>query len=223
MAFKDRKIVLSTGVRLAQPLACPPVEIPQCDLLLLDAEAAEPNPPAPRRVAEQIKRWIVGVISRGMNPVICVGSKTAALDMAHVLRSLSVEVRVHRSLFEMFRRIEEAGFAVLPCRRLGQNWLRGEAVLYTSSQWPQSRFAREDRLEIAYVGPGRQKPDWAQAAFRLGEGEDRSGLVSYVKQIGVQKVALGPRCDEETGNRLRKLGVEVYRVHSPEQIALPLW
>ena len=71
-----------------------------------------------------------------------------------------------------------------------------------------------------YVGPGRAVPGWADETFRLGESEDRSGLVSYVTKMRPSQVVLGPGCDRVTANMLGEAGFSVYRLHEARQMLL---
>jgi hypothetical protein len=122
----------------------------------------------------------------------------------------------------MLRRLEHLGLPAPRLRRLEQGWPDEGTVLHLAELWPAAVAKRAFRGRVAFAGPGRSQPDWADVAFRLGEGEDRPGLVSYVKQTGAPKVALGPRCDQATAEMLAKTGVSLYRVGRPTQIPLPI-
>ena len=131
-----------------------------------------------------------------------------------------MEVRAQRSLFEMLRRIELAGYALPHLRRLEQELPKTGVVLHLADLWPSSNLTYGSQLPTAFIGPGRAKPHWAKVGFRLGEGEDRPGLVSYVKKTGATEVALGPKCDEATAKLLAKAGLAVYKLRSPRQMSL---
>jgi hypothetical protein len=221
VSFKDRKIVFSRGVRLTEPLFSPPVEFSKCDLLLLDISPADSKPPSPRRISAQIRDWVAEVRSLNRFPVLLAGSFSAALDTAWTLRQLDIEVRACRSIYEMLQRTEEYGCSMPGLRRLEQQWPNKGVMLHFSHLWPESRLSKEKPTSTAYVGPGRASPKWAEVSFRLGESEDRPGLVSYVRQMGSPQVALGPQCDEATAKLLGKAGVTVYRIPAPTQMPLP--
>ncbi len=221
VSFKDRKIVYAGGVRLSRPLFSSPAAFPSCDMLLLDAAPAEPRPPSPKRVSKQIEAWVKETLSIGRVPLLLAGSITSALDLAQILQQLDIQMRACRPLFEMLRRIESVGYAMPNLTRLEQTWPTAGAVIHFAHLWPKSRFSAATSMLVAYVGPGRNKPKWANAAFRLGEGEDRPGLVSYVKKTNATQVALGPQCDEATSKLLRNAGFDVYKVQHPKQIPLP--
>jgi hypothetical protein len=131
---------------------------------------------------------------------------------------MDVPTRACRPLFEMIRRIESFGLSFPRLRRLEQTLPEEGVLLHLSRLWEPL----ETDAPVAYVGPGRKPRDWADASFRMGEGEDRPGLVAFVKQTGAAKVALGPRCDQATASMLANAGVAVYRVGHPTQIPLPL-
>ncbi len=221
VSFKDRKIVYTGGVRLPRPLSSPAADVPECDLLLIDAAPAEPRPPSPRRVAVQLVDWVEGALSAGQVPVLTAGSLNAALDVVWALRGSDYHLRAHRSLFEILRRIGGLGYSLPHLTRLEEQWPSQCIVLHLARLWPGSRLITSDSAQVAYVGPGRLGPTWAEVAFRLGENEDRPGVVSFAKNTRAAQVALGPNCDAATSALLQKAGVSVYRVSAPEQIPLP--
>ncbi|MBW2278199.1 MAG: hypothetical protein JRF63_11945 [Deltaproteobacteria bacterium] len=218
IGFKDRRIVYCGGVRLKAPLFAPQIEITPCDLLLLDSVPAEPRPGSPKRVAAKLGSWISAQLDAGRGPSVVCGSGGAALDVAWTLSRLDVPTRACRPLFEMIRRVERYGLPFPHLRRLEQSFPGSGVLLHLDRLWPSGRR----RGPVAYAGPGREQPTWADVAFRLGESEDRPGLVAYVKETGASKVALGPRCDETTATMLANAGVSVHRVGHPTQIPLPL-
>jgi hypothetical protein len=221
IGFSDRKISYCGGVRLGTPLHSPAAEIPECDLLLLDTAPAEPRPPSPRRTADRLARWVAEQLDRGDAPAVVCGSSTAALEAAWALGRAGLRFRACRPLFEMLRRIGPLGYAHPNLHRLEQRWPTATAVLHLTRLWPPPAIPARPRDAVAYVGPGRALPRFAGVGFRLGEGEDRPGLVSYVESTGAKQVALGPRCDDATAALLAKTAVSIFRVEKPTQIPLP--
>ncbi len=219
--FENRSIVYTEGIRLSSALASDSVEIPNCDVLLIGGAPAEPKPPSPRTVAAKLKTWIGDVANRGRLPVLCVDSKSAAVDAASVLRDSDVEVRLQRGLFEMFKRIESAGYATARILRLEQSLPETGVVMHHSDLWPTSSF-RHARVSVAYLGRGREKPGFADASFRFGETEDRPGWVAYARKTGAKEVALGPGYGANMQKLLVKAGLKVYRWRPPTQMALKL-
>lgn len=221
MTFRDTRILYCGGCAFRKPVCSQPIEIPECDLLLLDAVPADPKPPAPGGVIRKITRWAAEVLEGGAVPVAACGSTNAAFDVMQAFSELGREIRVQRGWFETFRRAEPfLSFAPLT-KRLEQRLPEKGAVVYDARRWPMSRFREQPSARVAYVGPGRPIPTFAEVGFRLGESEDRSGIVSYVKQTGASRVALGAHADARLVSALQETGVEIYRVVSPKQIPLP--
>jgi hypothetical protein len=218
----DQRILYCGCIRLSAPLLGPEAEVARGDILLLDAVAAEPRPPAPRRTSSLLASWVTERLRVGKIVALACGSRTAALEAAWTLRAMETPVRAVRPLYEMLRRIAPISFAVSGLVRLEKEWPGQGVVLHYSHLWPGPGKTPDRRTAVAYVGPGRQKPAWAEQNFRLGEGVDRSGLVKYVKGTGVGQVALGPNCDELLGPMLEKAGLEVHRVRHPTQMPLSL-
>ena len=135
------------------------------------------------------------------------------------LRDVDSPVYAYRPLYEMIKRVGDTGLTPGLVRRLDQRPPNGRLVFHSSRWWPSSRL-RGGSLRAAYIGPGRAVPKWADAAFRLGESEDRSGLVSYASKMGPSQIALGPGCDEKTSHMLRNAGFRVYPVHEARQMLL---
>ncbi|MCP4198609.1 MAG: hypothetical protein GY762_15800 [Proteobacteria bacterium] len=219
VAYKGCKIVFSGGVRLTAQNGFSPAEFSKCDLLLLDAAPAQARPPSPERVSEKLKRWVKKNILDGKVPILCFGSRGAVLDAAWSLRHMDNRVCAYRPIYDMLRRVERVGFSLTRLRRLGQRLPSHGIVFHFSHLWPGPKIDEKD-IRVAYVGPGKVVPTWASEAFRLGESESRSGLVSYVSKMQPSQVALGPRCDEATSKRLCEEGFQVYRIHESKQMLL---
>ena len=221
ISFRDRQILYCGGVRSAKPLFSPPMEIPECDLLLLDFPTAEPRPAAPSRTAKEIAAWL-SRMSTSHAAVVACGSKTAALDAFWILRSLDIPISASRNLFELFRRSADVLGNMSGLSRLEQVFPRQGVVLVTQEQWEKSRFRSASLSDrTAYAGPGTGAPEDVTACFRLGEGEDRSGIAGYVKQTGASQIVLGRQCDEGLTDYLTKAGLNVFRVTRPIQIPFP--
>jgi hypothetical protein len=221
VALGDRRIVYCGGVRLGKPFLGPAAEIPPCDLLLLDAAVADPRPPSPRRTARQLAEWAASALPSAL-PVIACGNPTAALEAARALLDAGIPVRAYRPLYEMLCRLEEHDFPLAGLLRLEEELPAGAAILHAAENWAGSRLARSPGLRVAHAGPGRDRPAWAEESFRLGEGEDRPGLLEFVRRTGATEVALGPGCDDETAAAFVRAGIRVHRPPRATQIPLPL-
>jgi hypothetical protein len=221
VGLHDRRIVYCGGVRLGKPLIGPAAEIGSCDLLLLDARVADSRPPSARRTGPQLAEWAAALLP-AQRPVIACGNLTAALEAARSLMDAGLPVRAFRPLYEMLCRLEEHDFPLAGLHRLEEELPDGEVTLHAADIWPSTRLARGAGLVVAHVGPGRACPDWAGRTFRLGEGEDRPGLVTFVRETGATEVAVGPGCDDEIVAAIRKTGARVHRAPRPTQILLPL-
>jgi hypothetical protein len=221
VGLHDRRIVYCGGVRLGRPFLGPGAEAAPCDLLLLDARVADPRPPSARRAGRQLADWAASVLPGG-RPVIACGNLTAALEAARSLLDAGLPVRAFRPLYEMLCRLAVHDFPTPGLHRLEEELPDGEVVLHAAGAWPSTRLAGSTGAAVAHAGPGRACPEWAALTFRLGEGEDRPGLVSFVRQTGATEVALGPGCDDETAAAILRTGVRVHRPPRPTQIPLPL-
>lgn len=223
VSLKDRKIVMIGALRNGQPLSAPCLEIPRCDLLLMDIEPAESRPPAPRRVATQMRKWIEGVLDEKRTPVLCADSRASALEAAWIVRSADMEVRACRPVFEMLKRVAPFGYSMPRLRRFNEKVDAREVLIHLAPLWSRRQVLPKGEYSVAYIGKGRTVPSFAQQGFRLGESEDRRGILSFVKETKAETVALGPRCDQATSELLREAGLEVYRVRKPSQIDLPFF
>ena len=221
ISFRDRQILYCGGIRSAKPLFSPPMEIPQCDLLLLDFPVAESRPTAPSRTTKEVAAWLSRQATSQISVITC-GSKTAALDLFWTLRSLDIPVSATRNLFELFRSSADVLGSIAGLSRLEQALPKRGAVIAMQDQWEKSRFrSAVDSSRTAYAGPQASAPEKNAACFRFGEGEDRSGVAGYVKQTGATQVVLGRQCDETLTAYLTKAGLNVFRVTRPIQIPFP--
>ncbi len=220
VGYKGRSILFCGGIRASQPLHSAPLEIPRCDLLLIDTPCADPRPPSPKYAGRSLANWVLKSREDGVPTVVC-GTPNAAVDAAWILNEKEVPVVATRPLYEMLRRLESGGYKYKQLRRLNQDWPEEGVVLHYAHIWPQSSFFDQDR-PVAYAGPGRSGQPWASASFRLGEREDRPGLLSFVKETGASQIALGPMCDPATAAALRKLDLDVRHLQKATQMPLPI-
>jgi hypothetical protein len=220
IGFQERRILYCGAVRTATPLLGLPANPASCDLLLLDVAPAAPRGIAPRTAARRLDAAVRGALAEGAVAAVACGSRTAAIEAAHVLGQIDAPLLACRPIFEMLRRVEKFGLACPKLRRLEQTWPSSGAVLHYAHLLPASiRGATSTR--VIHVGPMTAGSPSA-AAVRLGEGADRPELVEFALRTGADHVALGPRCDAQTAAMLEKAGAHVYRVHDPTQIPLPL-
>lgn len=221
VSIKKRKILYCGGIRMAKPLICAASEVPRCDLLLLDVPVSEPKPPAPTTVSKALQSWLAQCIDEKQRPFLIFGNRAAAFDGVYSAGEAGVSLRVQRRLFEMVRRVS----AELPIgntvSRLGQKVKIGEGALISIADWHKSRFFSESDKRVAYIGPGRALPQFADVAFRMGESEDRPGILAYIKKTGAAQVALGDMTDETLTESLQEMGIEAFRLTHPTQIPLP--
>jgi hypothetical protein len=161
------------------------------------------------------------VLADGAVPAVACGSRTAAIEAAHVLAQIDAPLVACRPIFEMLRRVERFGLAFPTLRRLEQTWPTSGAVLHYEHLLP-SAMGEAGLTRVIRVGPAEagRAPDGD--AIRMGEGADRPDLVEFALRTGAAHVALGPRCDAQTAAMLEKAGALVSRVHHPTQIPLPL-
>ncbi|MCU0664175.1 MAG: hypothetical protein MUC50_17835 [Myxococcota bacterium] len=223
VSFKDRTILYCGGLRTGRPLSAPAVENQSCDLVLLDIPTAEPKPPSPQRTADRLFTWVASTLAKTQVAIVACGTMAAALEVLWVLREGCLDVRAHRPVFECSRRLSTQGLAMPPLHRLDRSWPGTGVVLYMADAWKRAPLRETvPRGSVAFAGSGRAVPAFASISFRLGEPEDRPGLVSFVLSTGARQVALGPKADPILSDALAKAGIEVFRVSSPTQMALPL-
>jgi hypothetical protein len=222
LSFRGQHVVFCGGIRLGVPLATTRASIPKCDILLLDVEPAEPKPPSVKQESTRLIKWVQDALASSSLPLVACGNLTSAIDVMWALQSLNVEIRAVRPLFEIYRRFSRSNALSWRVLRLNQTWPKQGIVIHLSRLWPHSRYFGKVVAKIVYAGPGRMSPDWAETGFRFGEGEDRSGLVSYVRRSGAKQVALGPHCDQILAKLLAKNGARIYRAQGSMQIPLPL-
>jgi len=221
VVLRDRRIAYCCGVRLGAPFLGSRVEIPRCDLLLLDVAPADSRPPSARGTGRQLAAWAASALPAGPAVIACAGL-TAAMEAARSLMDAGLTVRAFRPFYEMLHRLEGHGFPLSGLHRLEEELPAGEVVLHSAAVWPTTRLACSSGATVGHAGQGRSCPAWASRTFRLGEGEDRPGLVEFVRETGASEVALGPGCGEETAAAIRKIGARVYRAPRSTQIPLPL-
>jgi hypothetical protein len=221
VGFQGRRILYCGAVRAATPLLGLPADPSPCDLLLLDAAAAAPRGIAPRTAARRLDAAVRQALADGAVAAVACGSRTAAIEAAHVLGQIDAPFLACRPIFEMLRRVERFGLTAPRLHRLEQAWPAAGMVLHYARLLPPLP-AGAAATRIIPVGPAALAAP-PRDAIRMGEGADRAELVDFALGTGAAHVALGPRCDAPTAAALEKAGATVYRVHRPTQIPLPLF
>jgi hypothetical protein len=221
IGFQDRRILYCGAVRTATPLLGLPANPSACDLLLLDVAPAAPRGIAPRTSARRLDAAVRQAIADGAAAIVACGSRTAAIEAAHVLGQIDTPLLACRPIFEMLHRVERFGLVLPRLRRLEQTWPDDGAVLHYTHLLPQI-LGEAKATRIVSVGPAAAGHASEGVAIRMGDGADRSELVEFALRTGATHVALGPRCDALTAALFEKAGALVYRVHHPTQIPLPL-
>lgn len=223
ISFYNRQILYCGGVRLTKPLFSPPLEVPRCDVLLLDVSSADAAPMSSSRAARDLSSWLEKTRATGARVIAC-GSKTAAADVMWVLQSSGLKVHATRGLFEMYRRSSDIFQIQGNMMRLAQTPPVEGVLLVSADTWPKSRFYPlfpEDR--VAFAGPKAECPKWAEASFGLGDKEDSRKIADYVQQTGADQLVLGRRCDDRLARRLSKIQADVFRVTRPIQMPFPFF
>ena len=128
------------------------------------------------------------------------------------------------TIFNMVRGLQHPEISQKSVVRLNQSlpWKGKKGmIVHMESSWAGSRFVSRTVDAVAYAGPGRAVPVFAQRGFRLGEGEDRQGLVRFALATGATEVALGPASDRTTALAMKKAGLLVHYLETPVQLPLP--
>ena len=225
VSYKDRKILYSTRMRTSSSqISAMSKMTPKCDLLLINSPCAESAPPSPKATAKHLAAWVSQISKLPEEiPVIACGTMGAAITAALALKNLNITIHAYRPVYELLRRLSKTDISLPALLRLNKKRPKTGLILHLSKRWPASSFFNDHTNNVAYAGPGRTIPSWATNGFRMGETEDRRGLLRFIKNTGALRVALGPNCHRDMALSIGKKELEVHYIEQPLQIPLPLF
>lgn len=109
-------------------------EARRCDTLLLDATYGHERYVFPKReeVEAEVLDWAESTLAAGFTPVFLVASPGKAQDVANLLGTRELPLRVHRMIYAYNRAYRGVGLDIPPCKQFRGHPARGEVLIWPS-------------------------------------------------------------------------------------------
>ncbi|WP_224364284.1 MBL fold metallo-hydrolase [Hyalangium versicolor] len=223
-----KRIVYTGDLNVAPSLTAEPVQVAECDTLVIEATFGHPRYRFPPKdeVLGQVEAWVRMQLERGAVPVLLGYPLGKSQEAMKYLSSRGFGLVAHASIFEMTQLYAELGVAIERVRRFEGKVEPGEVLFFPphlsragglSGLWPRATAV----LTGWALDPGAAYRYGAQVAFPVSDHADCPSLVNYVKATGAREVLTHHGFKEELAQVLRDEGIDARALGGkPQQLAL---
>jgi putative mRNA 3-end processing factor len=223
-----RRIVYTGDLNVVPSLTAEPVQVAECDVLVIEATFGHPRYrfPPKEEVLGQVEAWVRKQLERGAVPVLLGYPLGKSQEAMKFLSGRGFNLVAHASIFEMTELYSELGMPIERVRRFDGKVEPGEVLFYPPHQarggglaalWPRATAV----LTGWAIDPGAAYRYGAQVAFPLSDHADCPSLVNYVKATGAREVLTHHGFKAELAQVLRDEGIDARPLGGkPQQLAL---
>ncbi|MBI5553369.1 MAG: hypothetical protein HY917_01375 [Candidatus Diapherotrites archaeon] len=222
----DARVVVSSDVLGGSPLLVPPLEVPECDVLVVESTFGKPEYVFPSRsqVYEDLIRWVHEVNAAGKVAVLAGHALGKAQELTFLVSNLCGEVPfVSREIFHFNSVYESQGVRLGEYVLLDADCAHARVIIVQLPLLNESLLdlvrERTGRPAVAAVASGWRNPRYRH--FVLSDHADFNGLMELVRASGAQKVFTYHGFDAELAFHLRqRLGILARPLAEAEQTDL---
>jgi putative mRNA 3-end processing factor len=226
---EDGKRIVYTGdLNVAPSLTAEPLQVAECDMLVIESTFGHPRYVFPPReeVMGQVESWVRRHQERGSVPVLLAYPLGKSQEAMKYLSDRGFPLVAHSSIYEMTKLYGELGVPIEPLRCLDGRVEPGEVLFFPphlvrggglAPFWPRATAVLTG---WALDGPGACRRYGADVAFPLSDHADCPSLVRYVKATGARDVITLHGFAEELAQVLRGEGLDARALGQPKQLAL---
>lgn len=200
-----------------------------CEALALDCpyDAPEIVFPPPAEVRAQILEWVHATLATGHVPVLLGAAIGKGQELARLLGDAGLPLRAHRSIYEVGKVYRELGVPLANARPFRGTPDPREVVLFPRHLGGSAAIRKIRKVRVALVSgravlPGEAQRAHVDAAFPLSDHADTPGLLAMIRETGAKHVFLSPRHGQELARTLKRRGLKVTSLTTPEQLPLGL-
>ena len=227
---RDEKTIIYTGdIYLGNLRTAKPVQVRECDVLVLKSTYAAPGysfPPA-EEVLSEIVEFVRGPISAGDVPVLLAESPGKAPELAKILSDEGFTLSLQRPVYEMVKIYGELGVEILNYEAFRPGRAEGKAVIFSLGKGASVGLEKLPRKSVAVIAEfsANEKADLMKAhgadeAFSFSTRAGFGDLVRLVELVRPEKVYLAYGRAHEFAQALRKKGFDAAALHKPAQLKL---
>lgn len=222
-----RRIVYTGDLNVTPSLTAEPVQVAECDTLVIEATFGHPRYRFPPKdeVLGAVETWVRQQLERGVVPVLLGYPLGKSQEAMKYLSGRGFPLVAHTSIYEVTRLYGELGVAIEPVRCFEGTVNPGEVLFFPPHQarsgalaplWPRATAV----LTGWALDPGAAYRYGAQVAFPLSDHADCPSLVNYVKATGAREVITHHGFAEELARLLREDGIDARTLGKPQQLVL---
>lgn len=209
----DGRRVLYTGdLNLARGLTAEPLEVAECDTLVIESTFGHPRyrlPPREETLAA-VERWVRRQLDAGRAPILYAYSLGKAQEAIAWLERAGIPVACHASTFAVCEVYRAHGVKLSP-RRFDGTLKPGEVGLFPPFGRSQALKNLPRRSTAVLTGwamdPNVAGRYGADVAFPLSDHADFDGLLRYAELTGAEEVVTHHGFADELAAALRKKGM----------------
>ncbi|WP_224249028.1 MBL fold metallo-hydrolase [Hyalangium gracile] len=226
---RDGKRIVYTGdLNVVPSLTAEPVQVAECDTLVIEATFGHPRYrfPPKEEVLAQVEAWVRQQLERGAFPVLLGYPLGKSQEAMKYLSGRGFGLVAHASILEVTELYAELGVPIGPVRRFDGKLEPGEVLFFPphlsragglSGLWPRATAV----LTGWALDPGAAYRYGAQVAFPVSDHADCPSLVKYVKATGAREVLTHHGFKKELAQVLRDKGIDARELGGkPQQLAL---
>jgi len=223
-----KRIVYTGDLNVVPSLTAEPVQVAECDTLVIEATFGHPRYrfPPKEEVLAKVEVWVRQQLERGAVPVLLGYPLGKSQEAMKYLSGKGLPLVAHASIYEVTQLYAELGVTIERLRRFDGKVEPGEVLFYPphlarggglSGLWPRATAV----LTGWALDPGAAYRYGAQVAFPVSDHADCPSLVNYVKATGAREVITHHGFKEELAQVLREKGIDARALGSkPQQLAL---
>jgi putative mRNA 3-end processing factor len=207
-----RRIVYSGDVNLQSGLTAEPLEVAECDTLILESTFGHPRfrlPPREETLAD-VEKWVHRQFGYGRTPILYAYPLGKAQETIAFLEGKGLPVVCHPSTFAVCE-VYRAHGVKLAARKFDGTIRPGEVGMFPPFGKSQALKALPRRSTAVLTGwamePNTAARYGADVAFPLSDHADFDGLCKYAEQTGAEEVITHHGFAEDLATALRGRGM----------------
>jgi len=227
--LNNEKILYTSDFNLDMLATSKPLEITQCDVLILKSTYGKKKYffPSPEVVIKPIIDFINNCFEKDLVPVLLVESLGSSQEMAKLLGDDGYRMSVHDSIYKNIIVYEEFGISFSNCKRLKKDEDYDSKVLMIPPELRnKSKYLKIDNAVFAGISELAVDPEIVKSflgvdyafAFSIRAGYDQ--MIKFVKLVNPKEVYVTGDMNVEFASDLKKKGFNARVLQDPEQLRL---
>jgi putative mRNA 3-end processing factor len=223
------RIVYTGDLNAAASLTAEPLQVAECDTLVIESTFGHPRFVFPDRaeVLASLEDWLHRALEREVTPVLLGYPLGKSQEALRHLTQRGFKLCAHRSIVDVVELYRELGVEVGEVRRFNGTVLPGEVVFFPPNLARSTAVTRLEPRAVAVltgwaVDAGAARRYAADIAFPLSDHADFPALIRYVQSTGAREVMTCHGYARELAEALRERGITARAVGQALQLQLAL-